>query len=252
MQVAQQEVDSLRLVGSRQERGWIEGKGRRSCAGSLLFPSINSRTNTCAPAHLRLPRRPAIETPSSDNVGTITGLENLARHVYMRHQEPKANNYSQAPLILLLCGLFSSGYPGMNQTIASRAPPSSIQIRNSKRTTISHLSARGLPKQVLDITQHGYSFSPSPQSSCRRCHRWDVHNAGNYKTNSLDTFSYTDGTCTVAIHEAWNESDDTPHRLKLRDLMLGFWYVIPSPDVSKLVRRPGPASRSHSPREARC
>lgn len=83
-------------------------------------------------------------------------------------------------------------------------------------------------KQVPDVTQYGYIMAEADPHAWSfpllgPLVKWNVHNSGNYKTTVLNTFGYVKGRHTIAIYKAWNGDDDTPNRLKLRDLMLGWW-----------------------------
>lgn len=96
--------------------------------------------------------------------------------------------------------------------------PSRLQ---DKPSPITRRSAQ-ITKQVPDITQYGYTMTKC-EDDVDLWQKWYIYNSGNYKNNPLNIFGFTPGLHTIAIFEAWNGDDDTHNRLKLRDLMLGFW-----------------------------
>lgn len=109
-------------------------------------------------------------------------------------------------------------------TVNSKALPvpllniNSNPLRPALQTTV----------EIPDITQHGYRMVKAGIDENGMTHKWNIYNAGNYNVNPLNTFGYTPAPQiinTLWIYEAWNGKDNTPNRLKLRDLMLGWWLV---------------------------
>lgn len=95
-------------------------------------------------------------------------------------------------------------------------------------------------KPVVDIAKKGYTMCQADLDGSYQL--WEIHNSGNYTKNCLNIFGCTGagsaGSGTVAIYEAWNEFDDTAGRLKLRDLMLSWWYLS-TPQTTPRHRRHG-------------